>query len=411
MQNNIIITLFILQISIGNLARILPLPIKFGNISLIEILLYLSVIIYAVIQKKIIEFISQYYMCLFLLLLSGIIGVARVGFDVKSISYLIRLILILLSGYCICHALYGKFLHKMEKVFYVIVCGYFVNIVLGYVIYFIFPDSIELWMALSLMGIEFKGDPHQSRFVSTYLDPNFFAVIACIPLIMSFYLLRRNYHKKFSVIMIVLLIITEFCTLSRSGIATFIITGLILLREDIYLFVHKMKLRKSIFGYCIWGAIITAVLCILNWDTAVRLMERFHDMERDPSALHRADSFQEGLDVLSEYMILGIGYNFSDTFELSIDSSVLLLTVCFGVLIFSVFVIIFFVYSWNIICRNDEIEKSYWYYLLIVIFFSSFFNQLLTYPYWLLPYITITLYLNKIQCDESYMQEKIKNGE
>ncbi len=285
---------------------------------------------------------------------------------------------------------------------------YLCNILLGLLIYLCFPNSTVLWQFLALYGIQFNGDPHTGRFVSTYLDPNYFGAIASIPLMLS-YNVYQNHAKKKGGWKIVLIFLVAIMTLSRSGIMT-------LLLIISWIFFHKfLKVTyfaiktKSIMVFFILLLVFSG-LAIANSSSIIYFFDRSIHMNSDPSALGRLHSFQWGLNLISEHPLLGIGYNNLNLYlndpikgRTAIDSSLILTIISFGIPLASFLLSAILIWAIWVLMRLKSLGREYstfcfffksmFFYLFVCIFFTSHFNNLLYYPFWLIPIISIFSYL------------------
>jgi hypothetical protein len=123
-------------------------------------------------------------------------------------------------------------------------------LILSVILFVAFNHSANLWDLLATIGLRFQGDPHVGRFVSIYFDPNFYAGIAIIPLILSIYLYKITNHKKYFVTA-VLFICSIILTGSRSGFATLIFFLIYLL------ILWRGQIKRSTIKYVIFIAILS----------------------------------------------------------------------------------------------------------------------------------------------------------
>ena len=408
--------LFSLYIIIGNLSRIIPIFSNRDNLSILEPILYLYALICLFLYGKVLNFISRFYFIISIIILSSLIGIVKYGVDFQSNLYAVRLVFMILSGYMYAFLFYKVVDKNLIKFMRIIVSIYFVNIIFGYVILALFPDSVELWMTLNMLGIGFQGDPHQSRFISTYLDPNFFAVIICMPIICTSVLIDVDKRmKKVYYFLFVSFFITGIYSFSRSGIAILFMTLFILYRYKIKDFLFKHRLDYNLIYALLGGFLICILFVGTQPDLFERYSDRFTNISDDNSALNRKKSLDIAIDVINEDPLTGIGYNYfrhlmatNPFLAVAPDSSLALMVCCFGVILscaISIYVLIHLYIKYN--KTNNVISKNYILYILLCIFFSSWFNELLDYQYWLIPVLTILGFI--VQYGYSYEKQN-RNG-
>ncbi|WP_270606141.1 O-antigen ligase family protein [Bacillus mobilis] len=404
MYNKIFLFFFSIYIIFGNIPRFSSiLGIKtLNNIATTEILLYLTCILFVFFTKSKVNKTVLMVSCL--VLISFLIGMVKNGFDGSAFVYCIRLIIMLNVAYFIGVAFKKEFGTNLVKAFSFLLKVYVGVILFSFIIYIFFPDSVTLWMFLNKFGIEYVGDPHYGRFISTYLDPNYYGAISIIPIILCNYLYFKTNQKRY-LLLLLIFAATVILSVSRSGIAALIIFLVFTVGKSV---IFKQRIRvKGVFAIMISLCILFAFIPVYI-DELSRLMSRFVGMGQDPSALARLQTFDFGYEIFKENFMLGIGYNYlsiliNNKFSLvtSVDSSLLAIMINFGLVILGIFIVIFIRVTISF-CKKipkTALEQGLFYdfiaYIFISIIFSSNFNNLLLYQFWLIPIIALGVYLKE----------------
>lgn len=395
---------FYVFILLGNISRLIPIPFIDNNIPFTEIVLY---IIGIVLSLKLVKYLKKEYLYITLffsfLIANFIYGSIINGFEVLPLLYSIRLILTILSTITIGFAFYIKYGHRSFNFFDKILSMYMIVVTVSSLLFVAFPDSNQLWNFLASFGILFDGDPHQRRFISIYFDPNYYGAIAVIPAIFSLNNFKKTQNNKYLVYLCII-IVSIILTVSRSGVATLILyfgyEGFIWFKT---LLLSKKIQRKSIY-YSIFGLVIVIVLYILFNDNILRLVERVATTTSDTSAYARFTSYIFGMEIIYEYPLMGIGYNYLSEIArstrglTSVDSSIQAMVINFGIIGFLIFASIIVKITTKISKKSStgyekSMMKSLNIYLFVIILFTSNFNNLLFYQFWLIPMMVIYAYL------------------
>jgi hypothetical protein len=332
------------------------------------------------------------------------------GFEVSAALYVARWSGALIAIYILFRICYDLFDGSIEKFFSYLCKAYTLSLLLGFVLYIFFPVSEKLWMWLEDNHVGFYGDPHIGRFVSVYFDPNYYACISVFIFLLTSYLYGVTQKKRYFFLSVAF-VLSCFLTWSRSGIALLLA---ILAYQGYGAFTRSVFSRKRIYislCFCLAGA---AYLIIYQEETKVFLDRIVYFLE-DESAAYRFDTFQFGLDLLEQYPLFGIGVNFLHQYTVlalglnSLDSSLLALLVQIGIVPF-VFLFgyacykAFSFFSYNQVWKTKEKKMPHFlglfgWYGLCVLLFASQFNNLLFYPFWLLPFGVTALFLRE-RCKE-----------
>lgn len=346
---------------LGQFLRLVPLPYFPSNFSLAEGLVYvLTLPIYLFHFRK-------SHLLIAVILLSTLYGALLSGFEFSAFLYSVKLIAMIGAG-----VILGETLLKQKNIDYLLLV-FSAVLTLGAVIFFVFPKAHLFFLLLNEYGIHFEGDPHLRRFISPFFDPNYYAAIACIP-----FLIALSRGKK---VLASLLALSILLTFSRSGIATLILL----------LVFHLRKIPLIIMG--------AAVVMFFFWE---ELGMRFLEIGQDPSAYARLETFRDGLNLFWDHAFFGLGYHymgpifFEEWGRLSPDSSLLITLVDFGLIPTLAFA--FYGVFWSLKHfqkKQDPLFRPLYFYLIICIFFTSQFNNLLYYPYWLIPMTALFTYLTR----------------
>src|SRR5579872_1196726 len=211
----IFVSLFSFYIISGNLFRLISAGFE-HNLLITEFILYA----FSVLTFFVFPFNISCFLFFFLFVFSSMMfGSFYNGVHLPSLMYGIRLIGMVFSGIVIGNLLFRKYGFSIRDFLKYFESVYLKNLFLGMVIFIFFPSSRSFWLFLSNFGIQFNGDPHIGRFVSTYFDPNYFGAICCIPFLISLHLCK-NFSEKKGKWKPFLFFLGALFTWSRSGIAT-----------------------------------------------------------------------------------------------------------------------------------------------------------------------------------------------
>lgn len=413
LREKILLATVALFLIFGNAARFLPIPASFGNINFGEILLYASgFFLFPILLLEI--FRSGIGLTLVLgTVFSIFVGLSLWGFDIQAISYSARLLAQLFISHLIGYILAKRFDSNILSALNGYILVYILIALAAIIIYLLFPESDALWIALTAFGIEFSGDPHIGRLVSLYFDPNFYAAIITLPAIISFMLFNETRRSKYLVFFLITSS-TLLLTISRSGIALFFL---------IFLYITSMKFfyaRSFIISRRPLKA-IPLVICFMlivfffTQDQIDRLINRLSEGVQDDSSTARYDSLMIGMKLFEEHSLFGYGYNFvlPSLYEygrIGLDSSIQMFIVSYGLL---PSIIISFVFALRIFQLNyrfkyaqkeglisDKIFIKSWrlylIYFIATLFFAANFNQILFYPFWIVPVLSLLFYFELI---------------
>jgi hypothetical protein len=335
------------------------------------------------------------------------IGLIRFGFDQVAFLYMIRFIMIFIVASSLAVAAYKKFKNRYDILFKKILSFYTVGLIIGYLIYIFFPRSNQLWSFLSAHGIVFHGDPHTNRFISTYFDPNFYSIIAIIPLLLSLLLYKKTTHFIY-LLFALFFIISIFLTVSRSGTASLIILLTYLLTSKLLIIFKTRKIKKNTISSILIIFIFILILYPLYSQKINTLLGRVANIKYDESAYSRYLSFLFAVDIIKKYSFFGMGYNYLAPYMLSrgmqssVDSSILAAICNFGILFTLIIFFMVFIFLINLYKKIKSLNdtnlsffvKILYSYLIIVIFFASNLNNILFYFFWILPVTFILFYLS-----------------
>jgi len=370
----IILFTFALFLVLGQFLRLIPLPFFPSNISLAEVLLYTLTLplFFCRLRKS---------MWLFLAIsLSTLYGTLLHGFDPGSILYAGKLCAMIMAGVVVGEIFSENFTQDEVIDFFLKIFA--LILFLGACIFFVFPKAHHFFSVLDRYGVHFLGDPHQRRFISPFFDPNYYAAICCIPLMMTW--IRG---KK---LLFWLFLASILLTFSRSGIAT-----------CLALLVFQMRKLPILFVLLLFAS------CFYFEDLMI-FFERFVELKSDPSALARLDTFQTGLKFFWHAPFFGVGYHylsplfFLEFGRLAPDSSMLITLIDFGLIP----TLAFIAYSlfWSIQQFHQKRGPLFFWlflYTVLCIFFTSQFNNLLYYQYWLIPMIALFTFTTRQSVENS----------
>ncbi len=151
---------------------------------------------------------------------------------------------------------------------------------------------------------------------------------------------------------------------------------------------------------------LTLPLCFFGaWlyseELGVFIHRTLHFFE-EPSALCRLETFRLGVDLLAKFPFFGVGIGFLYQYTegqvslSSLDSSLLSLLVQIGIIPF-LFLVIYGLYKSFTLLKRRDLPSSFFswfiFYLTCVGLFASQFNNILFYPFWLLPLLTTCIFI------------------
>jgi len=355
----------------GNFLRFLEIGFFRSHFSLAEGALYgLALPLYfAKIRKG--------FFLIFVIGGSSLYGVFLHGLDYSGILYGARLIGMIAAGVAL-----GEILPEEERI------GFFLRkftwlLVLGAAIFVFFPSTPKFFTFLQAFGIQFYGDPHQNRFISPLFDPNYYSVVAIIPLLLIW---RLPQKKKRHLLLAGLILLSILLTWSRGGIAScaLVLTLAALSKRP------TLSFRRIVFFGGASLLLVTGVF--LYAEPFLVFARRLIYLFDDPSAHCRYKSILYGVHFFQQAPFFGVGYNFLPQLLLEefgfigIDPSWLFTLATFGLvptLAFGAFI------GYQILSRKKSLPPLFAIYLGVSIFFSCWFVNLWYYPYWLIPMIAL----------------------
>jgi hypothetical protein len=143
-----------------------------------------------------------------------------------------------------------------------------------------------------------------------------------------------------------LFIVSIFLTVSRSGIAAFIMLFMYSLLKELFIVFNNLIIKRRL----LYALTISFLLLLLTYpiysESLDRLIERIVTIKSDESAYARYLSFTFGINIIEKNLFFGTGYNYLASYMLSIgmlssvDSSILTIIYNFGIFLST---IIFFI--------------------------------------------------------------------
>nr|WP_243846237.1 O-antigen ligase family protein [Rhizomicrobium palustre] len=252
------------------------------------------------------------------------------------------------------------------------------------------------------MGIEFAGDPHIRRLISSYFDPNLYCAILGLPLIISISSYKR-YHDTKSALLIVFILVSALFTVSRSGIASLIL--ILGIYGSIRLFTIRLN-RAAIIGSV--AAAVAVVASYPLYSTAFdRMVSRFGtNMSTDASSLNRIYQAESAFKLINAHPLFGVGYNYVQAVDIdhySYDQSLLSLIAMLGFVGGLIFFSLHFLFAFRSLssltrlnailsAKGDDLVLLLTIYILVSVVFASLFNNLLFYQFWYIPVFVAIFY-------------------
>lgn len=397
------VSLAMVYLALGNVPRFLPIGGGRSGILVTELLFYFSALIFLLASLSTLALPIEIIVGALVILASYFVGAVQDGYDGTALLYGLRFVLLMASAYSLGIALRRRYGEDLERALSrVFLFPLVIATLIGWVLYFLFPKSEQLWLALRLYGIEFSGDPHEHRLLSSYFDPNYFSVIAVFGVVLALELARVTRARRY-IACATFLIISILFSLSRSGIATLIaVLGIMSLPQLPGLKIAKAYLFGSVAG-------IAAVILTypIYSETVERMASRYFDtnLQYDGSSLARLHVAEQGFAAIRDNFLFGIGFNFVPLHYApmtAFDSSLMQVIVTMGAIGGSLFILMLMFFSFRSL---RTLMTSYWgggkpfvlaigAYLFVSVGFASLFNNLLFYQFWFVPVFASMTYLS-----------------
>lgn len=374
--DKILLSSFVVFLCLGQFLRLITIPQFPSHFSVVEGCLY------ALCMPLYFSRLRQTMLLVLIVVLSTAYGALCHRFDWTSTLFAFKVIGMIAVSSSLAQVFAARF--NVEQCCDFLIRVFSVVAIFGFVIFFLFPKAHLFFGLLEGYGVHFTGDPHVRRFISPFFDPNYYAAIICFPLLLAMY---RKKHLTAGLFMASLLL-----TFSRSGIAS----GVFL----VFLCVRKFGLLTLMIG----------LVGIFFWSDLFHFFERTFAFGDDQSALVRFTTGKIAWEHFLERPLFGWGFHYSSKiFEeeigrLSPDSSFLLTMIDFGLILTGC--LILWGVMWAMRLWRDATEKTaelvffVLAYLVICVLFTSQFNNLLYYPYFLIPFGAFLGFLSQ-EADES----------
>lgn len=394
--------LFILYLLLGNIPRLWSRGAG-DALNVLEPVIYSCSILYVIRHRAYAWKVQWVWACCGVILFWILIGILGSGMDLGAIAYAVRYVCTLISGLALGTWMFVNWQHRSERVLSAFGFSYVAVALASFAILALFPESVLLWQFLALYGIEVNGDPHIGRLVSTYFDPNFYAAIIALPVLITGRSAIRQGGWRW--LGFGILLASCVLTVSRSGTAVLFMSAFVLFLPSLSRALYFMKVRYSTLGLLLVAVCAAGIVAALNVESLERLVQRVGGTSSDDSALARLDSFDIGMRLILERPFFGYGYNFSQALVVAqrgigLDSSVQVILVSFGVI--GAFVLLMICgLGWvqtHAALKRDSRHAGLFYlfsvYLFFAVLFGSNFNQLLFYPFWAIPCVALGAYFS-----------------
>lgn len=329
-----ITALWILFMVSGNLLRVGAFN-ESGGFPIVEVLLFGAGSVAAV-GSKAVE--RPLYLAGVLIGASWLVGTLRwaevEGLKpvVGALAYALRLVAMLWAG-----SFLGKvWVEYRVDVRRLYVSVWWASLLVGALLFALYPRASELWVAMRAVGLSFNGDPHVNRLLGPALDPNFFGALLVLPaalLAVDWVLSGRvKCLAQMSVFGIAILATASRSAMGGLLVAAACTAGAAWLRQR-----ARGRLDVKVFG--MRTAVLGLVIAALVLAFGQRTVGRIEGISSDPSAGHRLVSFAKAVDVLRRpvTLLLGAGYDYipwtgpRGAIVTNFDNSLLNAMVAFGV--------------------------------------------------------------------------------
>jgi hypothetical protein len=404
LSNWLLVTLTVIYLALGNVPRFLPIGAGKSGILVTELLFYFFALVFFLAHSSKFVLPAEVIIGSLVVLGSYFVGALKSGYDVTALLYGLRFILLMLGSFALGVALRQRYGSRMDLALSrLFVYPLIVSTLIGWALYFLFPRSEQLWLALRLYGIEFAGDPHAHRLLSSYFDPNYYSAIAVFGVVLALNLYRVTQLRRY-LMCAIFLVVSIFFSLSRSGIASLAMALIVLSLPHL----RNIKVTKLSILTGLAGVAALFFSYPLYSETIIRLMSRFFDtnLQYDGSSLARLRVAQLGLTAIRDNFFLGIGFNYVPSqYETmtAFDSSVMQIIVTMGMIGGVTFLAMFAIFSVRsfrasmLIDRSSDMREVVFGvagYLIISVVFAALFDNLFFYQFWFVPIFATITYLS-----------------
>ena len=294
-----------------------------------------------------------------------------------------------------------KYEVSIKKIIDFIIVNYIIVCFIGFLQLILYPKAFDFYNIFYKIGVYYPNpDPHMNRLISTYFDPNYLSLCLLIPLAFSIVYLIKYKSKKYLVAMIIL-VITILLTVSRSGILG---TGIVLATIFMLYMIKGAKTKKIKTSIIFFYIVIVSICIIMMKFMDIKVFERVLNSASDQSTIARFRSWEQGIEIIKDNPIIGIGYNLLGIYNENImgisrgdstafgnDSSIVQIVITTGVMGSFLFVGGSYLHIKFLFKRFIESEEII---ALISVIFSALiccnFNNLLFYILWLFVFLIIT---------------------
>jgi hypothetical protein len=389
-------------LALGNLPRFLPLgPFK-SNILLSEAVFYLLGMMSLVASRKRLGIPIEMVVIPLLILCSYLIGVLKYGYDIVAMLYGVRFSMMALCCTALGFVLFERYGNRADLVLRnLVIYPILVSTLIGWLLFFLFPDAAKLWLALQLVGITFSGDPHSRRLLSAYFDPNYYCVVVIFGAICALLVYQLN-GRRTNLLLAIFFVVSALFTVSRSGLAQlFMVAGAAVLIRG-----RQLRITKAgIFGFACAIIALAAAFPVLQ-EALERAVLRFQGPSTDLSTMARVYSAHLAMDVLQKNLLFGIGFNYVPHLYSTItsfDASLLMILATMGLVGALLFLSINYLFvaraihfarraEASILGNASSIGPYLTLYIVTTVLFSSNFNNILFYQFWFVPVFVVLNY-------------------
>lgn len=384
------------------------IPVKIVEVMMAIDFLLLAAYIYLNHKKNSVKFVKLKHLKILVIwilfgVLASLIKSFYYEYSIKELTYgwLYGARIMFYVAYTYCVAIYFKMNDfKLKDFLWKVVVCYVIVALIGFIQFKYWPVAYDFYNILRKFGVYLLNpDPHVNRLISTYLDPNFLSTILLLPISITVAFIIEDKTDIKSIIALAILITAEGLTVSRSGVLGLAIFATLLL---LFLLFGRNKLNDITINVKVLILIYIIVMClpiVIYIFKDSRIIERIIYASEDPSALARVSSWQLGVSLVKDNFFIGIGYNMigfytnqtSSITSFGMDSSLLMVAATTGII--GLFIFLGFITS--IFRDMVKIRKENFYIanttiaVIIASVIASFFNNLLFYPLWLIPFLLI----------------------
>src|SRR5690606_34723015 len=210
-----------------------------------------------------------------------------------------------------------------------------------------------------------------------------------------------------------LMVVALLFSFSRSGISLALLAfahvfGLRALSMITQFHVANIGVRPLHVYLLLLSPFMIMALAVIFDSQLERVVERFTTTRDDSSALSRLKAFDTGMELIAQHPLLGHGYNFAIRFLFKdgtkVDSSLQMVIMSYGFIGSLVTLVAGGIWAWVVAGKLRQLPSPEPYqlfrkliiYTALTLLWAGHFNQIVFYPFWLLPVLALFFYFDQL---------------